>query len=223
MQVEIINPWSWLCITMAVTLFTAFIMHLQSEHFYTHDVVLRKFSILDLEFPATARELPNLINGIYLLPQPQQQKTLSTLRGQLWVDFIFMPAAYGSIFLLCMQVAGKMEASGRIFFSVLAWIQIIPWICDIIEGCYLLGKIRRDVRPSTPGIHRAYQLLEVGKWGLSLTATVCALSALLFFWLTGKYETASLHYLLILVGEIVLFGVMIYLANLRTASPAVPE
>jgi hypothetical protein len=223
MQVVIINPWNWLCISMAITLFTSFLMHLQSAQFYTNDVLIRKFSILDMQFPATARELPNLINGIYLLPAPQQQKTLRALRGQLWLDFLFMPAFYGSIFLLCMQVAGKMEASGRIFFAVLAWLQFVPWICDIIEGIYLLGKIHPNVPPSTPRIHRAYQLLEVCKWGTFLTATVCALSALLFFWLTGRYETASLQYLLILTGEIVLFGVVVYLASLREGAPAVLE
>ena len=91
--------WIWFCIAFSVMLTTVFIMNLQSRKFYTQDIVLRKFSIIDLEFPASAQELVNIIKGIYALPGGQSQRTLRSLRGQLYVDFLFMPAAYIGIFI----------------------------------------------------------------------------------------------------------------------------
>ncbi|MBO9731564.1 MAG: hypothetical protein J7623_23185 [Chitinophaga sp.] len=199
------NAWCWLCMSMAVLLVTTFIMMQQTRQFFTLDVVVRHFSILDLEFPGSPNEIPNLVKGIYALPLEQQTKTLLALRGQLWVDFLFMPAVYGSIFLICFKVAEKMNPAGVVLFSWLAWLQLIPWLCDIIENIYLLRKIHPNVPASTKAVHKAYQWLEITKWGLSSIAAVCGLSALLFFWITGDFDAGSLHYLIILVVEIGVF------------------
>jgi len=205
MELIISNAWGWLCFSMAVVLLTSFIMLRQSREFYILDVVVRKFSMLDLQFPASPKEIPHLIKCIYALPSPQQERTLAALRGQLRTDFIFMPAAYGSIFLICIQVAGKMNPAGEIFFECLAWLQLIAWLFDAMENSYLLHKIHPGALPSSMEVHRAYQQMVFAKWILALTGAVCALSALLFFWVSGKYETRSLCYLLILVGEVVMF------------------
>lgn len=206
MEMMITNGWYWLCITVAVTLLTAFIMSLQGKQFFTMGVVMRTFSILDLEFPSSSKDIPSVIKGIYALPAPQQQQTLQALRGQLWLDFLFMPAAYGSIFLLCMEVAGKMNEAGQVLFVWLAWLQAVPWLFDIIENIYLLRKMRPDIACSSNAVHKAYQVMEAFKWGISLTGFVFALSSLLFFWLTGNYAVASLRYLLILAGEAAVFA-----------------
>ncbi|MEC5144990.1 hypothetical protein [Chitinophaga sp. 212800010-3] len=213
METIITWGWTWLCILTAVMLLTSWIMHLQSREFYMLDVVMRKFSILDMQFPATPGELPALIKHIYALPEAARQRTLSALRGQLWVDFLFMPAAYGSIFLLCLEVAAKMPPLSvcASLFSCLGWLQLLAWICDIIENIYLLQKIRPDPVPSTQAAHRTYQWIEFIKWGVSLTGMVSALSALLFFWVSGQYVTASLIYLLVLAAEA---GVFIFLVLL---------
>ena len=205
MDTLIHDAWSWLCLSIGVMLLTTFIMRRQSRQFFTMDVVIRKFSILDLEFPGSPKEIPDIIKGVYALPAAQQKRTLSALRGQLWVDFLFMPAAYGSIFLVCIKVAEKMNPAGTSLFTWLAWLQLLPWLCDIIENIYLLRKTYPAVPPSSQAVHKAYQWLEIVKWGISQVGMVCGLSALLFFWLSGDFEVASLHYLLIIVGETAVF------------------
>lgn len=219
MIIPLTDAWYWLCISMAIFLLTAFIMRRQSRYFYTMDVVPRQFSITDLQLPSCQKELVNLIKGIYTMPAANRQQTLRALRGQLWVDFLFMPAAYGSIFLVCMKVASKMNPAGTLLFAILAWLQLLCWLCDIIENIYLLQKIGPNVSESTKTVHRAYQFLEIFKWGFSLLATVCGLSALLFFWVTGNFAVSSLHYLLIIVGEIVIFMALQKLPT-REPSPA---
>ncbi|SEW51676.1 hypothetical protein [Chitinophaga arvensicola] len=223
MEPIISNAWSWLCISMALVLLTSFIMFRQAREFYILDIVVRKFSILDLQFPASRKEIPHLIRCMYALPAPQQQRTLSALRGQLWVDFLFMPAAYGSIFLMCIQVAAKMNFAGEIFFECLAWLQLIAWFFDAMENTYLLRKIHPDPVCSSVEVHRAYQQMVFAKWILASTGLVCALSALLFFWVSGKYETGSLHYLLILVGEVVVFVALQLLTRPRRTTDTIVQ
>jgi hypothetical protein len=201
METLINDAWYWLCISMGGLLLTSYIMMRQSRQFYTMDVVMRRFSILDFEFPASPNEIPAIIKGVYALPVVQQAKTLSALRGQLWVDFLFMPAAYGSIFLVCIKVAEKMNPAGTSLFTWLAWLQLLPWLCDIVENIYLLRKTQPNVPASTKTVHKAYQWLEITKWGIASLGMVCGLSALLFFWVTGDFDQTSLRYLLILAAE----------------------
>jgi hypothetical protein len=181
-------------------------MSWQSIHFYTKDVVLRKFSIMELEIPSTPKELVNLIKGLYKLPDDQFKKTISALKWQLYIDFLFMPFAYGSILLLCMQVSHKMNLSfGVNIFMIFAVLQLVAWLCDIIENIYLLRKIKPDVVESSPAVHKAYLGMECIKWGIALISTICAVAAIFYFWLTGHYEAGSLKYLLIMTGEVVIF------------------
>lgn len=206
MLLPVIYSWSLFCVAFGGMLCCALVMGRQSLHFYTWDVVVQKFSIMDLEFPSTPKELVTLIKGLYKLPADQSKQSLRALKGNLYVDFLFMPFAYGSIFLLCMQVAGKMELPiGRGTFVVLAWLQGIAWLCDIIENSYLLQKIKPEPVASTPAVHKAYVWLEVVKWGIALIGTISAIGCICYFWLAGAYVVASLHYLLIVVGEIAVF------------------
>jgi hypothetical protein len=206
MQVHIVDGWIYFCIALAIMMLTSIIMERQSRSFYTRDGALRKFSIMDLQLPASAQELANLIKGIYLLPQEMKEKSLRTLKGQLIIDFLFMPATYGAIFLLCMKVSWKMTGNiGQQIFAILAWAQIIAFIFDIIENIYLLGKIKPDVRASSKSIHSGYQKIVTLKWALALSATICSLSGIVYFWLVGRYSINSLQYLLIILGEIIVF------------------
>jgi len=178
----------------------------QSRQFYTKDPVIRKFSIMELEVPATPKELVNLVTGLYKLPDPQSARSVAALKGQLKLDFLFMPLAYGSVFLLGWRVANKMQLSiGYYVFISLAFLQIVPWICDIIENIYLLGKISKDVKESSVKLHQQYLWMEVAKWGIALTTAVCCMSAIGYFWLTGNYSETSLRYLWIFLAEIIVF------------------
>src|SRR4051812_24811511 len=133
-MIHITDGWLWFCIAFAILLCISLVMAIQSRQFYTQDVVAKKFSIMDLELPASPNEVAILIKGIYRLPEDQSGKTLRALRGQLYLDFLFMPAAYGSIFIACMMISWKMTHFGHWIFTGLAWAQIIPWILDIIEN-----------------------------------------------------------------------------------------
>ncbi len=215
MSVAIIS-WAMFCMAFGLMLLLTFIMSLQSLHFYTKDVVVKKFSIMDLEMPATSTELVNLIKGLYKLPEQKSKKAISALKGQLYIDFLFMPCAYGAIFLLCMLVSAKMQLSfGINIFMILAWLQLIPWLCDIIENIYLLRKINPEPVLSSPSVHKAYLLMEAFKWGIALTATICAIAAICYFWLAGHYTLHALYYLLIIGGEIILFLILgkVFLKN----------
>ncbi len=209
MSIFIIN-WTAFCITFGLMLLFSFIMSILATHFFTKDPVEKKFSIMELEFPSTSRELRNLVKGMYkLLPRQKAIKTIGSLRWHLYIDFLFMPCAYGTIFLLCMLVSAKMQyAAGTIIFSILAWAQIIPWLCDIIENIYLLRKIKPFPVLSSLSIHKAYVHMEYVKWGIALGATICSVAAICYFWLAGNYEVHSLNYLAVIAGEIILFALL---------------
>ncbi len=141
MIIYYLNNWLTFTIAFSLLLIITYLMMKQSRHFYTQDVVERKFSIMELEIPATPTELRNLISGLFRLSPEQSQQSLRALRGQLLLDFVFMPLAYGCIFLLCWRVAGKMSFGfGKIVFLAFAFGQALPWICDIIENLFLLSR-----------------------------------------------------------------------------------
>ena len=205
MQIHLAHGWIYFCVAFGIMLITTFIMGRLSRHFFTQDVVLRRFSIMDLEWPASPRELVNLLKGMYELPGKKQQKAISSLRKHLYTDFIFMPAAYGSIFLLCMHISWKMTFIGPYIFAALAWLQVVALLLDIIENIYLLKRIRPDITESTITTHKNFEKLEYFKWGIALISTICALSAVLYFWLVGRYAAGSLKYVGMVVAEIILF------------------
>lgn len=199
------TSWPLLCIVFGAMLTLTLIMSLMGRYFYTLDVVEKKFSIMDLEIPATAKELVNLIGGLYKLEQPKSRKAITALRAQLLVDFLFIPCAYGSIFILCMLVAAKMESFGVDVFIVLAWLQIIPFTCDIIENVYLLQKIKPEPELSTPIVHRLYLFMELIKWLLASLAAISAIAAICYYWLSHYYSPGTLTYGLIIIAEVLVF------------------
>ncbi|MDP4262141.1 MAG: hypothetical protein Q8941_06385 [Bacteroidota bacterium] len=222
---QIIISWPWFCAVFGLLLVITFMMSLQSAHFYTKDNVIYKFSIIDLELPSTPTELVNLIKGLYKLPEPLSKKAVSALKGQLYIDFLFMPCAYGALFLLCMRVSEKMQpAIGADIFLVLAWLQGIAWLCDIIENIYLLRKIDPNPVLSSHSVHKAYLYMEALKWGIALTAAICAVSIICYFWLSGFYSAGSLRYAGIMAGEIILFLIasMIFLKKNKTRAGQKP-
>jgi len=199
--------WGVFCIMFGTMLLIGFIMNLRSAYLYTLDVIVRKFSIMDLEFPATPQELVIFIRGIFRLPPELSKKSLNSLKNQLYLDFLFMPAAYGTIFILCMKVSMKMTSFGHSLFAVLAWLQLISWICNIIENIYLLKKISPEPVASTEAVHKAYLILELCKWGIPLISIVCGVAGIFYFWLIGNYSYNSLQYLVTIVSEVALFSI----------------
>jgi hypothetical protein len=199
------SSWPLLCIVFGAMLILTLIMGMLTRYFYTLDVVEKKFSIMDLEIPATPIEMVNLIKGLYKLDPPKSRKAIRSLRAHLLIDFIFMPSAYGSIFILCMLVAAKMKTFGVDIFIVLAWLQIVPFVCDIIENIYILQKIKPEPELSTPKTHRLYLFMELVKWLLALLAAISAIAAICYYWLSHYYSPTTLNYGLIIIGEVVAF------------------
>ncbi|HEV2832384.1 MAG TPA: hypothetical protein VGW31_10440 [Hanamia sp.] len=200
--------WMSFCIVFGAMLLLNYLMSFQSKNFYTKHVVIRKFSMLDLEFPASPAELVIYIKGIFQLPGGLAKKTLNALRGQLYFDFIFMLVMYSSIFILCMKVSMKLTSFGHGLFAFFAWLLFIPLLCNIVENIYLLNKIRPEPVVSKPAVHKSYQIIQMGKWVIALTAVVCSLAAIFYFWLIGRYSYDSLNYLVIIVAEIIIFFIL---------------
>lgn len=200
--------WMYFSIAFGAVLILTFIMSLQARNFYTNYNTIKKFSILDLQFPASAIELATYIKGIFLLPANSSAKVLRSLKSQLYTDFLFMIAAYGTVFILCMKVSMKMTSFGQGLFAVLAWIQILPFIFDVIENIYLLGKIKPEPPVSKPSVHKTMEILVFSKWIIALTATVCSVAAICYFWLVGRFTYNSLEYLVLIISELALFFIV---------------
>ncbi len=207
------NNGTLFCIVFGIMDLTGFIMNLQGKHFYTLHVFVRKFSIIDMQFPATALELATYIRGIFLLPKELSSKSLRALKGQLYVDFLFMPFAYGTIFLLSILLSHKMNYPGNYIFTLLAWLQIVPLLCDMAENIYLLEKIRPDVTPSRPFIHKIYQLIVKIKWSIAVIAAVFCISALCYFWLTGNFSYGAVSVLAVIIAELIIIYILMRIAG----------
>ena len=110
-----LNNWMLFSICFGLLLLVSFIMSLLGERFYTFDVIRKKFNMIELEVPASPKEMANLIKGIFLLPPEESARSLKAVRAQLGWDFLFMPCAYGSIFLVCWRIAQKMHHVGHFF------------------------------------------------------------------------------------------------------------
>lgn len=212
-MVIFISGWVLFCVAAAVLLLVALAMQFYGGFFMTKDVLVRDFHILDLELASSEMEIDNTLKGIVKLEPADSSKVIHALKSHLYADFLFMPAAYGIIFIACMKVAWKMPEPGATFFSALAWLQIVAFACDILENIYLLGKISRLNSEYKPSFLKfpSYQMLEVLKWGLSMLAAVCVLSAFLYFWISGLYMGQSLPYLLIVAAELAVFALLMKL------------
>lgn len=189
------SPWLLICIAIALILLSAWLMGRQSRFFFTKDPVRRKFSMLEMEFPARSFDLEALINGIYQLPD-DKAKTVRALKAQLLLDYLlFIPAVYGAVFLLCMSMANSFVVPiGRYWFTGLAWAQVIPFVLDYIENTYFWKMISKgllnipkpdpfqpeQVSPS----FKTMKYLEIFKWGIPLIAFACWASVEAYFWVS---------------------------------------
>jgi len=165
--------------------------------------------MLDLEFPVSALELATYIKGIFLLPKELSQISIRSLRGRLYLHFLFIPLKYLTVFFMCMRLSEKMSFLGNYIFIVLAWMQVIPLICDFFENFYLLQKLHADATVSSQSVHKKYQILGRVKWIIFLVAIAFGISSLFYFWLTGAYSNLSLKFLIILIVELVIVTVLI--------------
>ncbi len=204
---EIEHGWMWFCIASGATLLLALLLQRFDSVLATKVGAQRSFTVIDLEFPSNPKDIPNTINGIFALSESRQQQVVQALKRSLYLDFLFMPAVYGTIFLLCMLIADKCgpHSIGRTFFATFAWLQTVAWACDIVENLMLLPRVRKGAEPMKLWVHKTYVRVVWLKWGLALIGTVTASMLALYFWVKGDYDRASLPYLMIFVGQLAVF------------------
>jgi hypothetical protein len=118
-----------------------------------------------------------------------------------------------------MQVSMKMNSVGHVLFAIIAWLQIIPFICGIISSIYLLKKISPVLNVSNPSVYKRYQLAETLKWSIALVSTVSAASAMIYFFLIGAYSTISIQYLIIIILEFAIFLPLLQLIKTIKGKP----
>ncbi|HXS56854.1 MAG TPA: hypothetical protein VN726_12075 [Hanamia sp.] len=193
--------WIYFCISFGAMLLVALYMNYQSRYYYTLHVFVRKFTLIDLQSPASPLELATYIKGIYLLPPELSGKSSQALKSNLRIEFLFMPLAFGTIFLFCMQISMKLTSVGHWGFAILAWSQVVAWILGMFENVYLLNKIQPDVQPSSFSVHKMMARIDILKWAILLFAVVSGLSVSCYFWLTGRYHYDSVQYLMLFIAE----------------------
>lgn len=209
------DPWFYFCICTGCMFLSTSLMGKQGEHFFTQDPLIRKFSIIEMEFPAKKMDLSELINGIYLIPD-KSKKVIKALKIQLLLDYLlFVPSTYGAIFVMCMEVSRTLSNQfGVYLFIALAWAQCLCFLLDYVENTFFWFIINKpqllDGREQR--IFRIFQVLEITKWGFALLGGIGGISAISFFWLSGYYSHSSLKYVLIFGLEITSF----FLFNIST-------
>jgi len=148
---------------------------------------VRNFSIIGLEFIAKHEEFDKTIKGIFRLTASEQKCVLQKLRSILWLDFLFMPAAFGSIFCISMYVAcGLYPGSfGARFFALSAWLVAVPWLLDIFENVVILWRVWEieqshitDQELKDGAFKRMYKLYVPAVWIKWLLASVILCMAL---------------------------------------------
>jgi hypothetical protein len=195
------NWWNLFIAAFTVFMLTSLWMNIVAKHFYIGE---RPFSIFDLELPVSERALYSLLSQL-------PKKARVALRSHLLIDFLFMPAAYLGIALLCFKTSMKMEHAGKWIFTWLAIVQLVPWLFDILENIFLLIKLATVSQGETKeggGGFGLFQFLVKTKFAVALTGISCSIFGLLYFWIVGRYERSSLLYLLIVMGLIVIFSVI---------------
>ncbi len=227
-MINIAHPWFYFCCALAVMLFSTLLMGAASKWFFSKDPLRRSFSILELEFPSNEHDLKSLLDGIFTLPE-DAGKTVNALRKHTFLDsLLFIPATYGGIFILCMQVAGRLTDSWLAnLFIFFAWAQVASALLDYIENAHILLLLKRAKERAAHPQPRQHQddfqalkiekpsatfifmqWLELFKWGFALIGATIGFSALAFFWINGTYTPESLQYVFYFLGEVGLFIVI---------------
>ena len=206
-MINLPEPWLYFCICIAITLLSTWLMARQGNSFYTLDPLRRKFSMLEMEFPAKEKDFTELINGIYMLPD-ESKKIVRALKIQLLLDyFLFIPATYGAIFIMCMEISRILDNPISYLFIGLAWSQCLCFLLDYIENTFFWCIINRPehLKDRENLFFKMIQVLELMKWGFALIAGIGGLSAIVFFWLSGHYRHSSLKFVLLFGIEIFAF------------------
>lgn len=174
-------------------------MNALGSKFKTVVRIERSFSILDLEFAGTSKELTLILKGIKRLSDPLDTKRcMQALKWQLYIDFLFMLTLYPLIAMMCIKVAMKMSNWGDNLYFYLAAAQLLPFIFDIAENVYLLKKINTPILSKTR-VYNIYKNVVLAKWLVALAGFICSAFGLLYFWVAGRFQPSTIRVPVILV------------------------
>lgn len=217
----LVAPRMLFCICFGLMLIAMLIMGRQGRHFYSIRRTVRvRFSILDMEFPSSWRDLLDLLHGTTKLGPDESERTRKAVRRQLVTDTaLYMPATYGLIFLLCFTLGRRSDIWMPLqwLLTALGWAQLLALILDAIEnalfwrmtGTKALSQVPQKLSPNEEERyhrnHRRLMVLEGVKWGLALLGVACGLSALLFLFFQGRLDGALWQVFLIILAEILAF------------------
>jgi hypothetical protein len=182
----------YLLVTYTLLLIAAIWMRALARHFFFRDKdgLRRVFSIFDLQFPVSDKELTQMIGN--MLPG-----VVKAVRLHLWVDFLFMAGFYPTIALLCI-ILGYKTGNGVYFFWLMGALQGVAWICDISENIWLLRKLRK---PGPNKQFRTYSFFVYTKFILAYAGWGVALPVAFYFWMTGDFQTSTIPYAAAMLGE----------------------
>ena len=130
----------------------------------------KMISIFGLELFYSREKIVEIFSGI-------DEKVRTILVYHLSFDFVFMSGCFPGIASLCMIAAEKIKKESlRRMLLILALLQLIAWLFDIIENYYLLKWLK------TPNIGNEfgfYHTVVYSKWIIALSATLIAISILI--------------------------------------------
>lgn len=204
---------SWADVTIlfiAVLAMVAIKMY-EGKLFYTVHVFVRKFNMLDLQFPSSAVELSFYIRGIYCFPKEISKRISGALKHYLWLNYLFYPLFCIFIFAICMKTSEKFSGAGKPFFITLAWLQVFTLIIALITNSQLLSKIHPDYKPHRT--LRIYTVLLYLKYGFSLFALISVIAVFYYFWLSGGYQLNNIWYAVAMALFAIIFLVLLFLIS----------
>jgi hypothetical protein len=128
-----------------------------------------KISIFGLELFYPKEKVVEIFTGI-------DDKVRTILGYHLSFDFIFMAGCFPGIACLCIMAAEKVNRQSiKPILLILAFLQTIAWVFDIIENYHLLKWLKNPVIGDE---FEFYHIVVYSKWGIALTAALFALTIL---------------------------------------------
>ena len=128
-----------------------------------------KFSVIGLEIFYSREKIIEIFTGI-------SDKVKTILSYHLSYDFVFMAGCYPGIVCLCMMAAKRINSKTlRKVLLILSFVQLIPWLFDIIENYFLLKWLES---PSIGDEFSFYHLVVYSKWIIAVSTALLAISIL---------------------------------------------
>lgn len=156
---------------------TAFCMKWMEKDFLQNDQL---FTVIGLEMTYPQEKVYTILSGL-------DYSVRNILKYHLYFDFVFMAGVFPGIAALCMMA--RFKTASTTFKKVLltaAVLQLVAWICDIIENNLLLSWVSN---PEKIRMFSEFHLIVWVKWILAISGAILSIPVVL------KKKTKS-HFLI---------------------------